>query len=305
MAWNGEFINGMTQGFLAPRGYFLTKKAEVETAKIADLGLNYVALVVNQFQETYASTRIFPDNRRTVSDRELIAQIDRLHRAGIKVMLKPMIEPLDSLWRGFIRHATGNIIAEEFSPLERIVLNIFDRPLHFPLVARRPHPARQNAASVVTRKIPQLRIQFGFIQIRVQDSCSQIVDHHGFRNTSERPERILNPADKALRILMITCLAVALPTGAQHHPQNMRLMLFPIRIHHPRAGPVIHLRLFAEFYLHPAERQLFSLPQFPRITLYGFIAALIIRFQLQVLVNPLRRQILLLPLFNQMSISFT
>jgi hypothetical protein len=112
MAWNGEFINGMTQGFLAPRGYFMTKKAEEETAKIADLGLNYVALVVNQFQETFASTRIFADNRRTVSDRELIVQIERLHRAGIKVMLKPMIEPLDSLWRGFIRHAAGNIIAE-------------------------------------------------------------------------------------------------------------------------------------------------------------------------------------------------
>lgn len=105
-------INGMTQGFLAPRGYFLTEDAEKKTAEMAALGINWVALVVNQFQETFASTRIFDDNRRTVGDRELIAQIERLHRAGIKVMLKPMLEPLDSIWRGAIRHARGNIIAE-------------------------------------------------------------------------------------------------------------------------------------------------------------------------------------------------
>ena len=50
-------INGMTQGFLAPRGYFLTEDAEKKTAEMAALGINWVALVVNQFQETFASTR--------------------------------------------------------------------------------------------------------------------------------------------------------------------------------------------------------------------------------------------------------
>lgn len=102
MYWNGEFINGMTQGFLAPRGFFYTRRAEEDTRAIASLGCNYVALVVNQFQETWASTRIFADNRRTVSDRELVHQINRLRAAGIKVMLKPMLEPLDSVWRGGI-----------------------------------------------------------------------------------------------------------------------------------------------------------------------------------------------------------
>ncbi len=102
----------MTQGFLAPRGHFFTCKGQTQTREIIELGINWVALCVNQFQENIASTRIFPDNRRTVSDRELVKQIGRLHHAGIKVMLKPMVEPLDSIWRGFIRQYTGNIIAE-------------------------------------------------------------------------------------------------------------------------------------------------------------------------------------------------
>ena len=107
-----EFINGMTQGFLAPRGYFKTAEAATQTETMAALGINFTALVVNQFQETFGSTRIFPDNARTVSDDELRLQIDRLHKHGIRVMLKPMLEPLDSLWRGHIRHASGNILAD-------------------------------------------------------------------------------------------------------------------------------------------------------------------------------------------------
>ncbi len=107
-----EFINGMTQGFLAPRGYFKTPEAAAQTEAMAETGINFTALVVNQFQETFGSTRIFPDNRRTVSDDELRLQIDRLHRLGIRVMLKPMLEPFDSLWRGHIRQASGNILAD-------------------------------------------------------------------------------------------------------------------------------------------------------------------------------------------------
>lgn len=107
-----EFMNGITQGFVAPRGWFASEKGKESTAEMISLGINWVALVVNQFQETVASTVIFDDNFRTVGDEELKMQIERLHAAGIKVMLKPMIEPLDSIWRGNIRQYAGNILAE-------------------------------------------------------------------------------------------------------------------------------------------------------------------------------------------------
>ena len=108
-----NFIYGMTQGFYAPRGYYRTPEAERSVGRLLEHGVNLVALVVNQYQETFASTRIFPSNVRTPDDDELALHIDRLHRAGIRVMLKPMIEPLDSVWRGEIRQHRGiRIIAD-------------------------------------------------------------------------------------------------------------------------------------------------------------------------------------------------
>ncbi len=108
-----NFIYGMTQGFYSPRGYYRTPEAERSVARLKDHGVNLVALVVNQYQETFSSTRIFPSNVRTPDDDELMLHIGRLHQAGIRVMLKPMIEPLDSVWRGDIRQHRGiRIIAD-------------------------------------------------------------------------------------------------------------------------------------------------------------------------------------------------
>lgn len=108
-----DFIYGMTQGFYAPRGYYRTPEAERSVARLKEHGVNLVALVVNQYQETFFSTRIFPSNVRTPDDDELALHIERLHRAGIRVMLKPMVEPLDSVWRGDIRQHRGiRIIAD-------------------------------------------------------------------------------------------------------------------------------------------------------------------------------------------------
>jgi hypothetical protein len=107
-----EFVNGMTVGFLAPRGYFRSQEFDKALDEISGIGINWVVLCVNQFQETYASTRIFPDNEKTVSDAELVHAIRAFRERNIKVMLKPMIEPLDSIWRGCISHYKGNIIAE-------------------------------------------------------------------------------------------------------------------------------------------------------------------------------------------------
>lgn len=112
---NFLYINGITQGFFAPRGYYRSPEGAKSTEELIATGVNFVALVVNQFQETVGSTRIFPDNRLTVDDDELIFQIKCLQNAGIRVMLKPMIDPFDSLWRGFIAHYRGNTFADIYT----------------------------------------------------------------------------------------------------------------------------------------------------------------------------------------------
>ena len=108
-----DFIYGMTQGFYAPRGYYRSEKAIESVARLKEHGVNLVMLVVNQYQEKFYSTRIFPSNVRTPDDDELALHIERLHNAGFRVMLKPMVEPLDSVHRGCIHHHRGiRIIAD-------------------------------------------------------------------------------------------------------------------------------------------------------------------------------------------------
>ena len=92
---------GMSFGYLARRGYFSTKGfSEVE--KMADMGIDWVALMVTVMQDAFHSTRVYQDFDFTATDHELARIIDKFHEYGINVMLKPMIECHDSSWRGLI-----------------------------------------------------------------------------------------------------------------------------------------------------------------------------------------------------------
>lgn len=96
------FFKGVTWGFCEPNGYFGSPAGKREVRKIADAGAEWVCLVTTVMQETFGSLRQFRDFRYTPSDDELIGTIRALHRAGIKVMLRPMIECLDGSNRGDI-----------------------------------------------------------------------------------------------------------------------------------------------------------------------------------------------------------
>ena len=98
-----EFVYGMIRGFYTPRSYSRTAEAEESGNRLKAHGINCVALVVNQYQETFHSTRIFASNVRTQDDDELALQIRRLHDVGMRVMLKPMVDPPGGVWRGNIR----------------------------------------------------------------------------------------------------------------------------------------------------------------------------------------------------------
>ena len=59
-----EFVYGMIRGFYTPRSYSRTAEAEESGNRLKAHGINCVALVVNQYQETFHSTRIFASNVR-------------------------------------------------------------------------------------------------------------------------------------------------------------------------------------------------------------------------------------------------
>lgn len=97
------FMKGISFGFMGRNGYYRSERGLREAENICALGVKWVALIVTVVQERYCSTRMFADYEFTPSDLELAAMVRRFHGAGIKVMLKPMIECLDSVWRGRIR----------------------------------------------------------------------------------------------------------------------------------------------------------------------------------------------------------
>jgi hypothetical protein len=61
-----------------------------------------VAAHVTYVQETYSSTRVFIDFEFTPDDREVLTWVRAARKAGLKVILKPILEPLDGVWRGAV-----------------------------------------------------------------------------------------------------------------------------------------------------------------------------------------------------------
>lgn len=96
------FHCGMNFGFAAPRGWYGSDAGMAQIARMKALHINWVAAHVTVVQEAYHSSRIFQDFEHTPADEEIVAWVAACHEQGIKVMLKPIIEPMDGTWRGII-----------------------------------------------------------------------------------------------------------------------------------------------------------------------------------------------------------
>jgi len=101
-------LRGMSFGYLAKRGYYGSAEGMAQVERMADMGVDSVALMVSVMQDTYHSTRLYQDFEFTPSDYEVEKIIDRFHEHGISVMLKPMVECHDSAWRGNISFPDNN-----------------------------------------------------------------------------------------------------------------------------------------------------------------------------------------------------
>lgn len=96
------FQQGMNFGFAAGRGWYGSEEALAQIDRMKALGIDWVAAHVTFVQETYASTRVFMDYQFTPGDREVLTWVRAARQAGLKVMLKPILEPLDGVWRGVV-----------------------------------------------------------------------------------------------------------------------------------------------------------------------------------------------------------
>lgn len=86
---------GVTFGFRAKNGYFASDDAKKEAEEIAKSGADWVVLVVTVFQESFCSAVQFRHFAKTPNDNEVVEMINYLHKLGLKVQLRPMLETCD------------------------------------------------------------------------------------------------------------------------------------------------------------------------------------------------------------------
>lgn len=87
-----------------PVGRFGTPDADLALVNLTAVGAEWIALIVTQYQAGLDTTTIFPIEA-TETDAELIHAIQQAHLLGLKVMLKPHVDVLNTTstyWRGLI-----------------------------------------------------------------------------------------------------------------------------------------------------------------------------------------------------------
>lgn len=96
------FMKGFTYGFDGRRGMYRTPEAALSMERMAALGGDWAALAFIVTQDSFSSTVIRPDYRYTVTDRDILTAVERLHALGLKVCLKPVVNCADGIWRAHI-----------------------------------------------------------------------------------------------------------------------------------------------------------------------------------------------------------
>lgn len=98
-----EFIKGVTFGFMSQRGEWEREEAFGSLRLLKErCAIDHVILAVVVEQPTIHATEIEWQADSVLSDREVIGMIDYAHELGLKVILKPMVNVSDGMWRAHI-----------------------------------------------------------------------------------------------------------------------------------------------------------------------------------------------------------
>ena len=101
-------------------------ESERSIKELKDHGVEYVQIVITLYQDRRDTTEIFYTNK-TSTDRDVIQTIKDAHEAGLKVMLKPHIDIIDTekenYWRGDIGFYDPASWDEWFANYQKMILN--------------------------------------------------------------------------------------------------------------------------------------------------------------------------------------
>jgi hypothetical protein len=82
---------------------YATPQAQASLDQAAGLGSNAVSVLATWYQDGPRASAVAPDGQRTPSDASLQVAVERAHRAGLKVLLRPTVDGSAGGWRGRFR----------------------------------------------------------------------------------------------------------------------------------------------------------------------------------------------------------
>ncbi len=103
-----DFIKGISYGWDGRANVYRTERAKESMKLLSQTGANWVAISFNTYQERFNSTHIYYEYGHTVTDLDIITAIHNAHNNNLKVCLKPVVDPKDKVWRGFINFPDEN-----------------------------------------------------------------------------------------------------------------------------------------------------------------------------------------------------
>jgi GTA TIM-barrel-like domain len=87
---------------------YATPEAQASLDQAAGLGSNAVSVLATWYQDGPRASVVAPDRERTPSDASLRVAVERAHRAGLKVFLRPTVDARAGGWRGRFRPADAD-----------------------------------------------------------------------------------------------------------------------------------------------------------------------------------------------------
>ncbi len=104
---------------------YLSQYSDESLERLAQTGAEWVEIITTYYQDEYNSKRIFP-TRKTPSDGSIAHVIKKAHSLGLKVMLKPhidLIDTSDGLWRGDIGFQTEKDWQRWFAQYQKFIVH--------------------------------------------------------------------------------------------------------------------------------------------------------------------------------------
>ena len=134
---------------------------------------------------------------------------------------------------------------------DRALFDVTDASLYFAFVLGSARPGGQGHDVVVLTKGGEFRIEFGIVNIGLEDSGLEVVEHQHARHATETAKGVLDSTDEAFGVLPRHGLGVAFARVAQGDSQQMDLLSLAGQLN--PGGSVVDLSFFAGFTFHAPD----------------------------------------------------